>query len=191
MYRDISFWNQMANSLFIAYFCDRTELSPTWKHFQDVPGGILDKNLPGHAGGMGLIPGPGRFHRLWGQLSPCTTTTEPVHLQPMLCMNRSHHMRSPCTATTELVLQSPCSATREATALRSPWTAAKSSHPPFFATRESLLAAMKTPQIKLVNLFKKELGLGHILKKKNKKNKAKISRALGRKVNFQLFLENE
>ena len=28
----------------------------------DLPGGALDKNPP--AGDMGLIPGPGRFHRL-------------------------------------------------------------------------------------------------------------------------------
>ena len=28
----------------------------------DFPGGTVDKDLPAHAGDMGLIPGPGRFH---------------------------------------------------------------------------------------------------------------------------------
>ena len=30
----------------------------------DLPGGTMDKNTPANAGDMGLIPGPGRFHRL-------------------------------------------------------------------------------------------------------------------------------
>ncbi|CAI9181019.1 unnamed protein product [Rangifer tarandus platyrhynchus] len=30
----------------------------------DLPGGTMDKNPPANAGDMGLIPGPGRFHRL-------------------------------------------------------------------------------------------------------------------------------
>ena len=30
----------------------------------DLPGGAMDKNPPADAGDMGLIPGPGRFHRL-------------------------------------------------------------------------------------------------------------------------------
>ena len=29
---------------------------------QDFPGGSVVKNLHANAGGMGLIPGPGRFH---------------------------------------------------------------------------------------------------------------------------------
>ena len=28
----------------------------------DFPGGVVDNNLPVHAGDMGLIPGPGRSH---------------------------------------------------------------------------------------------------------------------------------
>ena len=31
---------------------------------QDFPGGTVDKNLPAHAGDMGPIPCPGRFHTL-------------------------------------------------------------------------------------------------------------------------------
>ena len=46
---------------------------------------------------------------------------------------------SPCTTTTEPVLLSPCSSTREATAARSPCTAA-----PFTATGDNLLAATKS-----------------------------------------------
>ena len=30
----------------------------------DLPGGAMDKNPPADTGDMGLIPGPGRFHRL-------------------------------------------------------------------------------------------------------------------------------
>ena len=30
------------------------------------PGGPVDKNMPVNAGDMDLIPGPGRFHVLWG-----------------------------------------------------------------------------------------------------------------------------
>ena len=41
----------------------------------DFSGGAVDKNPPTNAGAMDLIPGPGRSHK---QLSPCTTTAEPV-----------------------------------------------------------------------------------------------------------------
>ena len=34
--------------------------------FFDFPGGPEDKNMPANAGGMDLIPGPGRFHMLRG-----------------------------------------------------------------------------------------------------------------------------
>ena len=32
----------------------------------DFPGDPVVKNPPANAGNMGLIPGPGRFHMLWG-----------------------------------------------------------------------------------------------------------------------------
>ena len=44
----------------------------------DFPGGAVDKNPPANSGDMGSIPGLGRFH-MPQQLSPCATTTEPVH----------------------------------------------------------------------------------------------------------------
>lgn len=31
----------------------------------DFPGGSVCKNPPANAGSMGLIPGPGGFHKLW------------------------------------------------------------------------------------------------------------------------------
>ena len=49
------------------------------------------KNLPASGGDMGSIPGPGRFRMWCGQLSPCTTTAEPMCLEPVLCNKRSHH----------------------------------------------------------------------------------------------------
>ena len=36
------------------------------------------RNLPANAGDRGSSPGPGRFPHAAEQLSPCTTTTEPV-----------------------------------------------------------------------------------------------------------------
>ena len=43
---------------------------------RDFPGGTVVKNLPANAGDTGSSPGPGRSHM--PQLSPRTTTTEPV-----------------------------------------------------------------------------------------------------------------
>ena len=36
------------------------------KEHVDFPGGPVVKNLPAKARYMDLIPGPGRFHMLWG-----------------------------------------------------------------------------------------------------------------------------
>ena len=33
---------------------------------KDSPGGLVDKNPPANAGDVGSVPGPGRFHVLWG-----------------------------------------------------------------------------------------------------------------------------
>ena len=45
---------------------------------KDFPGGIVDKNSPANAGNTSLIPGPGRFHMLWNNLSSCATATGPA-----------------------------------------------------------------------------------------------------------------
>ena len=37
----------------------------------------MDKNPPDNVGDMGSIPGPGRFHMAYSNLSPQTITTEP------------------------------------------------------------------------------------------------------------------
>ena len=42
---------------FIWYF----KMSP-----EDFPAGTVDKNSPANAGNTGSVPGPGRFHMLWG-----------------------------------------------------------------------------------------------------------------------------
>ena len=42
------------------------------------PGGSVVKSLLANAGDTGSIPGPGRFPQAEEQLSPYTTTTEPV-----------------------------------------------------------------------------------------------------------------
>ena len=92
------------------------------------------KNLPANAGDMGSIPGLGRSHVPWGnkgcvpQLSLYTTTTEPV-------------LWSPGAATTEPA----CCNYRSPHAVE-PALCNKGSQrsEPLTATRESLLAAMKT-----------------------------------------------
>ena len=45
----------------------------------DFPGGPADKNSSASEGGMGLIPGLGRFHMPWGNYAPV-----PQLLKPML-----------------------------------------------------------------------------------------------------------
>ena len=45
----------------------------------DFPGGLVVKNQSVNAGDMVLIPGLGRFHMLWSNLSLRATTTEPIH----------------------------------------------------------------------------------------------------------------
>ena len=58
----------------------------------DFLSGSVDKNSPANSGGMGLIPGPGRFHMPWSnqtceaQLPKCST-------------REATAMRSPCTPT--------------------------------------------------------------------------------------------
>ena len=41
------------------------KLSALRQH-KDFPAGPVVKNLPANAGDMGSIPGPERFHMLWG-----------------------------------------------------------------------------------------------------------------------------
>ena len=43
----------------------------------DFPGGAVVKNLPAHAGDMGLIPWSGKIPHTAEQLSPSATTTKP------------------------------------------------------------------------------------------------------------------
>ena len=48
------------------------------KNIGDFPGGPVVKNPPCNAGDVGSIPGQGtKISHVAGQLSPCTTTTEP------------------------------------------------------------------------------------------------------------------
>ena len=55
----------------------------------DFPSGPVVKNLPENAKDMGLIPGSGRFHMLWGNgaqvpqlLSLCSRVQVPKLLKP-------------------------------------------------------------------------------------------------------------
>ena len=54
-------------------------LNKNLKDTGGFPGDSVVKNLPANAGDTGSIPGPGKSHMLWGNLSLCVaTTTEPV-----------------------------------------------------------------------------------------------------------------
>ena len=60
-----------------------------------LPGGkgsacLVVKDPPANTGDGGWIPGPGRSHRLLGQLSLCARTTEPVLLTTELKCPRAH-----------------------------------------------------------------------------------------------------
>ena len=61
----------------------KSEIEPKNKYllkdkFWDFSSGAVVKNLPANAGDTGSSPGPGRSHMGTEQLSPCTTTTEPL-----------------------------------------------------------------------------------------------------------------
>ena len=62
----------MANNIVMTLYGD------VWL-LEAFPGDSVVKNLPANAGDTGSIPGPGKSHMLWGNLSLCVaTTTEPV-----------------------------------------------------------------------------------------------------------------
>ena len=82
----------------------------------DFPAGPEIRNLPSNAGDEGSVPG-------WGTKVP--------HAQQQL---------SPHTTVTEFVCLEPCSTTREGTTLRRPCTTTKGSPSLLTTTRESLHA---------------------------------------------------
>ena len=45
---------------------------------EDLPGGLVVKNLPTKAGDTGLIPGPGGFHMRWIN-KPCAAQLRSLH----------------------------------------------------------------------------------------------------------------
>ena len=61
---------------------------------QDFPGDPVVENPPANSGDTGSILHPGRSHKPWGN-SPCTATTEPMCLEPVLCNKRSHRDAKP------------------------------------------------------------------------------------------------
>ena len=85
------------------------------KKFQGSPRCSVVKNSPATVGGMGLIPGLGRFH-----MSRSSEARVPQLL--ILCSRAQEtQLLSPHTATPEAgKLQSLCPTTREATTMRSP-----------------------------------------------------------------------
>ena len=58
-------------------------------HDTGFPGGPVVKNPLFNGGDAGLIPGPGRYHKLQGQLSSLAITPEPVCPEPLLLNKRS------------------------------------------------------------------------------------------------------
>ena len=62
---------------------------------KDFPGCPVVKNTPASAGDMGLIPGPGRFHMLWGNEAHVPQLQIQYALEPVFCNKRSHHSEKP------------------------------------------------------------------------------------------------
>ena len=61
----------------------------------DFRGGPVVKNLPANAGDTSSIPGPGRFHMLWGNWARVPQLLKPTGLEPMLCNKRGHRSEKP------------------------------------------------------------------------------------------------
>ena len=61
---------------------------------KDFPSGPAVKNPPANAGDMGLIPGPRRFHRPWGNKAHVLQLLKPVCRGPMLCTREAAAMAS-------------------------------------------------------------------------------------------------
>ena len=61
----------------------------------DFPGGPVVKNPPASARDVGSIPGPGRVHVLWGQLSLCAGTTEACTPEPVLSSKSGRRSEKP------------------------------------------------------------------------------------------------
>ena len=87
-----------------------------------------------------------RIPRAAGQLSPCTTTTEPVLWSPRATITEAHRP------------QSLCSTIREATAVKSPRTAAREQSP-LMATREAHKQQPRPSVAKSINQYFKKLFL--------------------------------
>ena len=62
------------------------------------PGGTVVENLPANAEDMGSSPGKGKIPHATEQLSPCDTTTEPTHLEPVPHNKRGCDSERPHTA---------------------------------------------------------------------------------------------
>ena len=56
------------------------------------------RSLPANAGGHGFDPCSGKIPHAMGQINRCTTTTEPVCLEPVLCNERHPAIKSLRTA---------------------------------------------------------------------------------------------
>ena len=56
---------------------------------------MVDKNLSANAGDMGLIPGLGRSHMLHSNKAREPQPLKPVHLEPVLCNERSDRNEKP------------------------------------------------------------------------------------------------
>ena len=72
------------------------------------------KNPPSNARNTGSIPGQGtKIPHAAGQLSPCTTTTEPTHLNERACVPQTTEPTRSGTHVPQLESENPQAATRE------------------------------------------------------------------------------
>ena len=74
------------------------------------PGGTVVENLPANAGGHGFEAWSGKIPHAAEQRSPCTTTTDPARLEPVLRNKRGRDSERPAHRDEEWP---PLAATRE------------------------------------------------------------------------------
>ena len=65
------------------------------KKKMDFPWWLSGKESSCQSRGQGFDPWSRKIPHAGGHLSPCTKTTEPMHLDPVLCNKRSHCSEKP------------------------------------------------------------------------------------------------
>ena len=127
-------------SCWVYWKCSRATLSHVVsKRAEELPWWLSGKEYAWHCKREGFHPWCGKISYATEQLSLCTTTLEPVLLEPR---NRN------CWAQAQLL--KPALSKREATAMRSPGSTSREELP-LSTTRERLCSKADPAQLKIIN----------------------------------------